>query len=134
MAQSLSASRKVFAAVMFALALGIPLGIAKAAGMTRDSVNAVQIAFLLLPPLGAFAAVGFAALFFRSARFVSLWGAAIGAMLAIGVPDGWAWYCIACHAGDDLGAGVILLGAPIYVVIAVSLGWHLADAFFPCRD
>ena len=115
---------------MFGLALAIPFVIAHILRIDRDDINLLKIALVFLPISSPFALLGILALRSQSIRFAALKGAAIGAILAVGIPHGYALYRIAHYSGGgaDIGLGLILLGEPLYIILAMTVGWNLGNA------
>lgn len=53
----------------------------------------------------------------------------IGAIVAIGVPYLTIWYSIHSYSGGgaNIGLGLFLLAMPVYLLLAMSIGWNIGE-------
>lgn len=59
----------------------------------------------------------------------ALWGAAVGAALAIGVPWGLLWYSSATYTGGgaNIGIGILLMSIPLYLPALMLAGFAVGE-------
>lgn len=62
----------------------------------------------------------------------ALKGAVIGAFIAMGIPFTFLWITSARYngGGANIGVGLLFAAAPIYLPIAIALGWKMGKRHY----